>query len=440
MKWLVALCLLVLTFLFFGCGRNGSNGENKNSISGVDYYSESELRQSLDKFEEFFASTITDAADEIDRLSGDSRPRRSTLKLRSAAIKASGAMLRQQDPLTAFVDIWVLSARLSRYFQAGNGSRSFAPNQHVVIEAVKKTESRIESIAQEYLDKENFEKTRQKVHEFAKTNPIKPDLKEIILYASQAYQGRPNPFEEIITLPLLPLTMVNGVTETVTGAGKMAKSADHIADTVEAFPESARWQLLMLLYDIEKLDTVKTTVKSFEGFSKSASRLAASADQLPEKLRLEIVELLKQIEETSPNIRKTLQSASNTTGNIKEALKTGGELTRSINLTSEKIQLTAAAWQSAARATDAAISRMIEFRGPDEEEFDIAAYKETARQFNDLAGKIPEIFQQADKFTKKLTRRIAFLIVIFFTMTIALTLTIIRKQKPKQKPEAQAQG
>ena len=61
---------------------------------------------------------------------------------------------------------------------------------------------------------------------------------------------------------------------------------DDFFAVVEAFPESARWQLLMLLYDIEKLDSVKTTVESFQKFSKSSSRLADSADKLPEKLRM----------------------------------------------------------------------------------------------------------------------------------------------------------
>jgi len=426
MRWQFALLLVVWAFVFSGCTHNGSNGKNKKTISAVDHHSESDLQQSLEKFEEFFANTITDASEELDRLSGSSRPNRSTLKLRSVTIKAAGTMLGQDEPLTAFVDAWVLSARLSRYYQQGLGSKSFEPSQHVVVDAVKKIESAIENIGLEYLDNGNFEMTRQKVHEFAKANPIKRGLTETVLFASEAYQGQANPFEEILILPLLPLTMVKGVSEGVTGTGKIADSADHVADVVEAFPESARLQLLMLLYDIEKLDSVKTTVESFEKFSKSSSRFADSADKLPEKLRMEIVELLKEVEEKSNNIRKTIDSADRTASNITQALGAGDKLTKSINEMSEKIALTAQAWKGAADSTDAAVSRMIQFSGPEDKKVDINAYRETAVEMNVLADKIPAIFDHANQYTKKLTRRIAALIFLTFAMAIALTIIIIR--------------
>ena len=426
MRWQFALLLVVWAFIFSGCAHNGSNGKNKKNISAVDYHSVSEMRQSLDNFEEFFANTITDASEELDRLSGSSRPNRSTLKLRSVTIKASGAMLGQDEPLNAFVDAWVLSVRLSSYFQNGFGSKSFEPNQNVVVNAFNKIETAIENIALEYLDNGNFETTRQKVHEFAKANPIKPGLKETVLFATEAYEGQANPFEEILILPLLPLTMVKGVSEGVTGAGKIADSADHVADVVEAFPESARLQLLMLLYDIEKLDSVKSAIGSFSQFSKSSSRLADSADKLPEKLRIEIGELLKAVEQKSNNIRKTIDSADRTASNVKQALESGDKLTKSINEMSTKIAITAQSWKDAADSTDAVIERMIEFSGPDDKKIDIDVYRQTAVELNVLADKIPAVFDHANQFTKKLTRKIAALIFLTFAMAIALTIIIIR--------------
>lgn len=436
MKWLSVLYLIVFVFVFIGCQGNGNGAKkNKSSIAGVDHHSESQLRQSLGKFEEFFANSITDASDELDRLSGDARPRRSTLKLRSITIKASGAMLRQEEVITAFIDVWVLSARLRMYFENGYGSKTFEPNQNVVIGAMKKIESRIENVGREYLDEEHFAITRKKVNDFANANPIKPDMKEVVLFATEAYQGQASPFEEIINLPLLPFSMVNGMTEGVTGTGKMAGSIDGFADVLEAFPESARWQLLMLLYDIEKLDSVKSAVGSFSEFSEGTSRLADSADKLPEKIRIQINDLLKQIEERSPDFRKTLESVSRTSGSINETLKAGDKFTGSIKDSCDKVRMAAAAWQSAAEATDTAVSRMIELREPDEsagnEKFDINAYRETAIEFNALADKLPSMFDQADEFSKKLTRRIAMLIVIFFAMAIALTLCIVRRPKNK---------
>jgi hypothetical protein len=429
MKLLVVLCLIGFTCCFLGCTRSDNAGKNGDTISYTDHNTEDELRESLENFEEFFVKTITDAADKLDSLKKSRRPDRSTLRMKSLFIRASAAMLTQEEPMIALIDIWGLSARFSGYYQDGHGSKSVQPNQSVIIEAARKIESLIENIALKYLNKENFAKTRQKVHQFADANPIKPAMKETILFATKSYEGRSNPFEEIITLPLMPLVMVNEVTDGVTGAGKISKSTDHIADIVEGFPESARWQLLMLLYDIEKLESVKSTLGSFSQFSKSTSRLTSLVDQLPEKLRLEFSELMKEIEEKSQYINKMLLLTADASDNIKEALKTGDELTMSINKTSEKIQLAATAWQGAADSSAAAISRMIELDGPDHTNVDMNVVRQAAVEINSIAEKIPEIITHADTLIGKIIGRIAFIIILTFATIFAFTFFVIRLSK-----------
>ena len=429
MKLLVVICLIGFTCCFLGCTPSATAGKNVNQISSTDHNTEKDLRQSLEDFEDFFVKTISDAADKLDTIKDSRRPNRTTLKMKSLSIRASAAMLAQDEPMAALIDVWALSARLSSYFQDGHGSKSFEPNQNVAIEAARKIEYLIENIALKYLNKENFKKTRHKVHVFANANPIKPAMKDIILFATKSYKGKSNPFEEIITLPLMPLAMVNGVTEGVTGAGKISKSTDHIADIVEAFPESARWQLLMLLYDIEKLDSVKSTLGSISQFSKSTSRFTSLVDQLPEKLRLEFSELIKEIDEKSQNIHKTLLLTASASDDIKEVLETGDELTMSINRTSEKIQQAATAWQGAADSSAAAISKVIELDGPDHTNIDINTVRQAAVEFNLMAEKIPEIITQTDTLINKVTNRITFLIILIFATTFAFTVLVIRLSK-----------
>lgn len=434
MKWLAALFFVSVLCYFSGCDINGKHGNGGGDLSRFDRSVENELHQSLENFEEFFSNTIIDSSDELDRLSPVARSNRSTLKLRSVTIKASGAMLGQDDPLTALIDVWVLSVRLREYFEDGLGSTSFEPNQEVLIEAFDKIHRQVENIGLEYLTKEQFEMARHKVYEFAKANPVRAGLKETVLFATETYEGQGNPFEEIVAFPLIPITtMVNGMAAAGTGPGKISASVDNFADTIEAFPESARWQLLMLLYDIEKLDSVKSTVESLSEFSKSTSRLADSAEKLPEGFRAEFSNLLVEIEKMSPNIRKMTESAEATSDNIKEAIEGGGELAVSLTKMCEKIELAAGAWQGAADSTGTAVSRMIELRQAgdlsDEVNPYFNVYMETARELSSVADKLPGVLLGVDTLTKKLTQRIASLIALFFAVMLAYTVVLLRLRK-----------
>jgi hypothetical protein len=438
MKLLLTVFLIVVVNCLTGCDLIGKHSKSKNSISQIDHPAESELRQSLENFQEFFANTIIDASDEIDRLSPDIRPNWSTLRLKSVTIKASDAMLRQDDSLNAFIDVWVLSARLTDYFESGFGKKSFEPNQQIVIEACRKNLVQIENLGLEYLGQEHFEKTRVKVYEFARENPVQPGYKETVLFATEAYEGRPSPFEEIITLPLIPLAMVNGMTETVTGAPAMSKSVDRFADTIEAFPESAKWQLLMLLYDIEKNATVKSTVSSFSDFASGTSRLADSAEKLPEELRLNISSLLVEIEEKSPEIHKLLQSADSALDNTTRAIDSSDKLVISINDMCDKIVIAADAWKGAADSTDAAVSSIQEINdsktSSDKGGFDVDMFRETVGELNTLVDKLVGAISKADAFTRNNYMRFGYLILFFFAGLFVYKLAMQRLDRnPKRK-------
>ena len=90
------------------------------------------------------------------------------------------------------------------------------------------------------------------------------------------------------------------------GTHKLSDSADHFTDIVEALPESLRWQLLQLSYDIEKTDTIKSALASIGEFSNSSSRLAASTEKLPEQLRQQLSILIEQIDTKQTNLRDTI--------------------------------------------------------------------------------------------------------------------------------------
>jgi hypothetical protein len=233
-------------------------------------------------------------------------------------------MLEQDDPQTAFVDSWVLAVRLVEYLQSGQGSDMFGEYQGMPVNAAKQIQDHIETIGRDFLDAGTFVETRSKIHDFARNHPISGKYAESVVFASNPEGGKPSPFESIINLPLAPFKVVGGVTEGVTGTKRLSDTAEHFSDIIEGMPESVRWQLLLLLYDMEKMETVKSALASMEEFAQSSSNLADTADKLPEKLRKQVSILLDEIDTKQSNLQATIDSVGAIVSQV-------DDLTRNIN-------------------------------------------------------------------------------------------------------------
>ena len=90
------------------------------------------------------------------------------------------------------------------------------------------------------------------------------------------------------------------------GTRKLTNTAEHFSDVIEDMPESIRWQLTLLLDDMERLETIKSVTNSMAEFSKSSSRFADSTEKLPEQLRKEISMLIEDIDVKQTNLQATI--------------------------------------------------------------------------------------------------------------------------------------
>ena len=72
--------------------------------------------------------------------------------------------------------------------------------------------------------------------------------------------GKPNPFSSALSIPMAPFTALKGVDRTAGAIHSVGRSVEHISDIIEELPESARWQLLLLLLEMGDTEVVKTVV------------------------------------------------------------------------------------------------------------------------------------------------------------------------------------
>ena len=300
------MVFMVISVLLYGCDQQQGCMSSRDDTVVSEQLSKEQLRSTLGNYEEFFIATVKNVSDELDELMPNTRNYKSTLHLRDHTISACRTMLEQDDPQVAFVDSWVLAVRLGEYFKSGQGSDLFGEYQSLVVDAAGRIQEHIERIGKEFLDAKTFIVTRDKVYEFSRTHPIGKKYAESIVFATKPEDGQPSLFDDVINISLVPFKAIEGVTHGVAGTHKLSDSANHFSDVVEGLPESARWQLLLLLYDMERTDMVKSTLASMNEFSNSSSRLADSSEKLPEQLRQQVSILIEEIDTKQSNLQATI--------------------------------------------------------------------------------------------------------------------------------------
>lgn len=446
-----AMVFMVIAVLLHGCEQGQFRPFRKAPAPPTDQISKEELREALDNYEEFFIATVKNVSDQLDELMPNTRNYKSTLHLRDHTISACRTMLEQDDPQVAFVDSWVLAVRLAEYFKSGHGSELFGKYQSLAVNAAGQIQEHIERIGKVFLDTKTFIITQNKVYEFSRTHPIGKKYAESIVFATEAKDGQPSLFDDVINISLVPFKAVEGVPGRVVGTHKLSESADHFSDIVESLPESARWQLLLLLYDMEKTDMVKSALANMNEFAESSSRFANSAEKLPEQLRQQISILIEEIDAKQENIRATLKTAQETAAAMNLTMAETNKAADSIDRTAKSVAETARAWDSAAKTIGEVVKGFTREKPPKTEAgppFNINDYRATAETVSQTVSKMQELTVEVHKLieseqlsqyisvprkiTNILAWRIAQLVTLIFLLALAYRLVTVRFiNKPK---------
>jgi hypothetical protein len=377
----VSLTQLVLAFCGGGCAENDVQtirGADARLPSGI---SKDELRDALYSFNEFAITTIRQASNELDERLGSSRIRKTNLLWKIRMHHAFQTMLEIEDPVEAFVETWGLCVRLLAYLESGEGSTLYGEHQGIALEAARLNRGEIERIGRAFMTEDVFSETQSKVEAFAKAHPIRGMFSKLVVYAIETKAGEQNPFARVLTLPMAPFRAVEGVDRGAQAISRFRDTAERFTDIVEDFPESARWQLLLLLYDMGEMELVEAAMSNMTKFSQSSERLAEAAEKLPERLRKETSLLVEQIDAKQANLQVTLEKAEKSAAALERAAAKVGEAADSMQGVSKGIAETATAWEAAAEST----TQLLEEYGkvappPDREEpsFKIEDYRQTA--------------------------------------------------------------
>ncbi len=241
-----------------------------------------ELRSNLTEFEYYFTSTIEAAVDELNAQTQNVQSRKSALRFQMHVIPTCRTMLNQEDVRRALIDVWVLTTRMVFHFEDSLETEYYGTSRTVLLDASKKLLEQARLLAKKFLPAECYLKCDESVRNYARANPVKCKNSGLMVHATETGNGHKSLLDVIIDVPLAPFTIGKGIDEKidqgVLAIREFTGVADRFATDVKYLPESTRWQMLMLVYDLQKEFDLPALQGRLDGLSHSANNLASSIE------------------------------------------------------------------------------------------------------------------------------------------------------------------
>ncbi|MGB2866513.1 MAG: hypothetical protein WBC05_24495, partial [Sedimentisphaerales bacterium] len=436
-KYTAYSCGLIITvilgifslFLLEGCGSKGLRTIGGGVTPTTGQVSKQELREQLDKFREFFKATLRQVANELNERVPSTRTEKTTLQMRARMVQGINAMLDNDNSIVAFIETWALCTRFRMYLEEGEGSSLFGDAHQIALNGSKRLEVEIQRIGVIFLKSDVFEAARKNVTEFAHNNPIKGTFSNVIVYATEVQKGQPNPFVSVLKIPMTPFRAIEGVDRTASAIHQFSDTAERFSNIVAELPESSRWQLQLLLFDIEEANMTKSFLNSLAQVSESSARLEQSLGKLPEQLREQLTKFVEDIDNKQAGLQQTLQQAEKTSLAVNNTLEKLDQATGSFGAVVKDVNETIHAWETAAKTTGEVVQEFNKNKPSQKEAsfFNITDYRDTAEQTSQAANDIKALLAEIDDLLESrryssmlnhLLLRAAGLVVLIFVLAV----------------------
>jgi hypothetical protein len=314
-------------------------------------------------------------------------------------VQGLNAMLDNDDSVVAFIETWALCTRFKMYLEEGEGSTLFGEAHEIARNGSKRLEAEIERIGFIFLKNDIFEAARKNVTEFAHNNPIKGTFSNVIVYATVIQKNQTNPFLSVLKIPMSPFRAIEGVDRTASAIHHFSNTAERFSDIVAELPESSRWQLQLLLFDLEETNMTKSFLSSLTQLSESSSNLEKSVEKLPEQISKQLTQFVEDIDSKQANLQQTLQQAEKTSAAVNITLEKLNQATSSFDVVVKDANDTAHAWESAAKASGEVIQEFNKNRSSQKKasSFNIRDYHDTAEQTSQAANDVKALLAEIEE-------------------------------------------
>jgi len=454
-KYTAYRCGLIITvilgvlslFLLEGCGSKGGRTIGSGMTPKAGQISKQELREQLDKFREFYKATLRQVSNELNERVPSTRTEKTTLQMKARMVQGINAMLDNDNSIVAFIETWALCTRFRMYLEEGEGISLFGDAHGIALNGSKRLEAEIQRIGVIFLKEDVLEAARKNVTEFAHNDPIKGTFSNVIVYATEVQKGQQNPFLSVLKIPMTPFRAIEGVDRTASAIHQFSNTAERFSNIVAEMPESTRWQLQLLLFDLEEANMTKSFLNSLAQVSESSASLEKSLEKLPEQLREQLTKFVEEIDNKQDGLQQTLQQAEKTSLAVNNTLEKLDKTAGSIDAVVKDVNETIQAWETAAKTTGEVVQEFNKNKPSQKEAstFNITDYRDTAQQTSQAANNIKALLAEVDDLLESrryssmlnyLLLRVAGLVVLIFVLAVLYRIISVRLRIAKGRKAA----
>jgi hypothetical protein len=362
----------------------------------------SELRDALASWSSSFASLVTAASDRIRAESRERTVRRHTLlwQLRMLPFARDAAFRR--DTQEAYVASLALATAQLRYLEAGEGSALFGAQQPIAIDAARRIEADVLEVGKGFLSAKQLARLENQVDGLVARHPIRGVFAADALLQGFESSATGGSFAWVIDLPMVPFRALSGVSDTAAAVHAFNETAREFTESVNELPHLTRWELELLLYDAEELDSTTRALAAVESFASGAERLTGVAETLPEDVGAELSARLEEARATLAELDAALARAETLSGPLVHV--------------ADRLGAASTEWTTL----------LAELRSDDEGEagrpFDVREYEAAADRIGEASREIRGLVAElgrlespaAEALVDRIAWRVAALIAVFF--------------------------
>lgn len=285
----------------------------------------SELRAALGVWSTSFSSLVTAASDRIRAESKERAVRRHTLLWQLRMIPLARDAAFRPDAQEAYVAGLAVATAQHAYLTDGEGRALFGAQQAIAADAASKLEQDILALGRVFLSERQIQRLQTEVDALVAQHPIRG-----VFAADAVVQGFSDPkvrgtFSWVVDLPMVPFRALSGVSDTAQAIHAFNETAHEFTETVNELPHLTRWELELLLYDAEELESVDRALAAAESFALGAERISGAAETLPAELGAELAARLEQARATITELDAALVRAEQLAGPLQHVADRVGD-------------------------------------------------------------------------------------------------------------------
>jgi len=378
---------------------------------------EADLRRGLGSWTSTFASLVTAASDGIRTASKLRETRRNTLlwQLRIIPLARQAAYL--PDVQQAYVAVLALANAQHAYLTTGEGRALFGEQQSIAVDAAKALEDDVFDIGKAFLSERQIARLQAQVDDLVAKHPIRGSFAADALVTGLSDSTTAGGvFSWVVDLPMVPFRALSGVTDTAQAVNDFNETARAFTETMNELPHQTRWELELLLYDAEELDSLERALGAGEAVALAADRISAVAENLPEQLGAELAARLEQARATITELDAALARAEGMSGPLVHV--------------SDRVGAASAQWT-------ALLTEMRAGDGESGRPFDVREYESAAGQIADTTQELRALVSELKSLDPAASRRVldaaawraALLIGLFFAGLITYRVVATRLRR-----------